>query len=435
MHQLQPTLSRTILSPKILHNKTTKKFASLLKKTINLFADTETTYYPLASFKNQHLQAEDTPFNDNLISSVNMSDSFDIGVVPSIEKDINTTTTTANGSSLENAKAAVVNNASAAANAVKNHPITQNLANGPVAENVKNESAKTQAEFSNLAAARTRPAAPAATGQQLTHYHSFFSSLLSWDNPRASGIAFASVILFIFAARYLNILKYAFKFTYLTLLVTVAAEATGKALFSRGFVTQIRPRKYYTVPKETLDALTGDFHELINFFVIESQRIVFAENILASAAAFLGAFISYYLIKIVPFWGLSLIGSSVVFLSPLIYKTNKELIDNQIAHASSIVNQQTEQVKQLASHHAARAADTTKQYASDYSAKAQEMIGNARGRSVSPTAVKKENVPATTTSAYKAEDFPVAPKEEFKAPPVGAQANVLRGEDEPLIAT
>jgi len=355
-----------------------------------------------------------------------MSDTLNTGVLPSIEKD----TTATSASSLDNAKSAIVNNASAAANAVKNHPITQNITNGPVAENVKDQSAKTQAEFSKLAGARTTPANPAATGQQLTHYHSFFSSLLSWNSPRASGIAYASIVLFIFAARYLNILRYGFKLTYMTLLATVLAEAAGKALFSRGFVSQIRPRKYYTVPKETLDSLSGDIHELINFFVIESQRIVFAENLLASAAAFLGAFISYYLIKIVPFWGLCLLSTSVLFLGPLVYKTNKELIDNQIAHASSIVNQQTEQVKQLASHHAARAADTTKQYASDYSAKAQEMIGNARGRSVSPTTVKKENLPA-----YKSEDFPAAPKEEFKSPPGGASTNAVRGEDEPLIAT
>lgn len=155
---------------------------------------------------------------------------------------------------------------------------------GPVAENVKDQHAKTQAEFSNLAASRTTPATPAATGQQLTHYHSFFSSLLSWDNPRASGIAFLSVVTFIFAARYLDILRYAFKITWMTLGVTVAAEGLGKALFSHGFVSQVRPRKYYTVSKETLNSLIGDVHELINFFVIESQRILFAENVLASGA-------------------------------------------------------------------------------------------------------------------------------------------------------
>jgi len=165
-----------------------------------------------------------------------------------------------------------------------------------------------------------------------------------------------------------------------------------------------------------VDRLTSDFHELLNFFVIESQRIVFAENVFASASAFLGAFISYFLIKIVPFWGLTLLSTVIVFLTPLIYKTNKELIDSQIAHASAIVNQQTEQVKQLASHHAARAAETTKSYASDYSSKAQEIISNARGRSSSPSVEKKSaSVPLKENSpAFKAEDFPVAPIEEFK---------------------
>jgi hypothetical protein len=70
----------------------------------------------------------------------------------------------------------------------------------------------------------------------------------------------------------------------MVLAITITAEAAGKALVNNGFATQLRPRKYYTVPKETLDAIIGDVHELINFFVIESQRILFAENISASAA-------------------------------------------------------------------------------------------------------------------------------------------------------
>jgi DNA repair photolyase len=156
--------------------------------------------------------------------------------------------------------------------------------------------------------------------------------------------------------------------------------------------------------------------------------------------------ISYYLIKFVPVWGLSLISTSVLFLTPLIYKTNKEVIDQYLAQAADIANQQSEQVKQLAGHHVARATETTKQYVGDYSHKAQEMIQSARGRSVSPVAsakpakteskvepvIKKENIP----TGLKSEDFPAAPKEEFQsAPPVGEAANALRGEDEPLIAT
>ena len=70
----------------------------------------------------------------------------------------------------------------------------------------------------------------------------------------------------------------------MTLGVTVLAEAAGKLALSHGLTSQFRPKKYYTVPKETLDSVIGDVHELINFFVIETQRILFAENVYASAA-------------------------------------------------------------------------------------------------------------------------------------------------------
>ncbi|KAI9645571.1 hypothetical protein NHQ30_006313 [Ciborinia camelliae] len=338
--------------------------------------------------------------------------------------NVSTTSTEGTTSTMENAKNAVYDNASAAANAVGNHPLTQSVVNGPVADNVREQHAKTQAEFSNLANSRTTPTTPAATGQQLTHYHSFFSSLLSWDNPRASGIAYLSTVAFIFAARYLDILRYSFKVTYMALFVTVLAEGLGKMVFSHGLTSQFRPKKYYTISKETLDSLLGDVHELINFFVIESQRILFAENVFASLAAFLGAFVSYYLIKLIPFWGLSLIATSVLFISPLIYKTNKEFINHHLANASNVVNRQTEQVKQLASQHAAQVAETTKQYAGEYAHKAQEMIGSARSRSGSPEASRVTS--PTKTNGIKEEDFPAAPKEEFKTE--------TATEEEPLIA-
>lgn len=100
----------------------------------------------------------------------------------------------------------------------------------------------------------------------------------------ASAIGYASIVTLIFAARYLDILRYAFKLTWMSLGVTVGAEVIGKLVMSNGLATQMRPREYYTIQEETLNALIGDVHELINFFVIEAQRILFAENVTASAA-------------------------------------------------------------------------------------------------------------------------------------------------------
>ncbi|KAI1177479.1 Reticulon-domain-containing protein [Nemania sp. FL0916] len=299
----------------------------------------------------------------------------------------------------------------------------QQLANGPVASNMKDQTAKTGAEFSNLANARRTPATPAATGQELTHYHSFFSELLSWNNPRASAIAYASIVSLIFAGRYLDIVRYAFKFTWMALGVTVLAEATGKAILGHGLASQVRPRRYYTVSRETTDALIGDVHELVNFFVIEAQRIFFAENVAVSAVAAVGAFISYFLAKIVPYWGLALIGTTVLFLAPLIYTTNQELIDHYMKEGSDLVSSQTEQLRQVASKHTSQATEITKQYMGDYTAKAQSMLH--RGGSASPEPVLK---PAHD-SHIKEADFPEAPKQGFKSAEIG-----VGGVEEPLAA-
>ena len=108
-----------------------------------------------------------------------------------------------------------------------------------------------------------------------------------------------------------------------------------------------------------------------------------------------------------------------MYLAPLIYINNKETIDQQLANASSIVNSQANQVKDLAAHHTARATETAKQYTGEYTAKARDMIGGAaRGRSNSPEISNKamSNAPIKSEPGdapkYNPSDFPHAPKQE-----------------------
>jgi hypothetical protein len=128
-------------------------------------------------------------------------------------------------------------------------------------------------------------------------YHSMFYRLLSWKNPRATGISFAAAVIFIFATRYLNVIRYIFKATWIVLGCTAAAEVAGQAALGKGITSQFRPRQYFTIPKASLERLLDDVEQLINFFVIESQRIVFAENVYVTVAAFFASLISYFLIK------------------------------------------------------------------------------------------------------------------------------------------
>jgi len=304
-----------------------------------------------------------------------------------------------------------VNNASAAVNAIQNHPITQNVkdtvANGPVAESVKNQSAKTSNELSGLANARTAPSYTAANGQNLTNYHSFFYSLLSWEHPRATAISFAGTVLFIFACRYLPILRWAFKVTYLTLGVTALAEVCGKLVMGQGVATTFRPRRYYKIPKETLEATLDDVEQFVNFFVIEFQRILFAENPAMTILGFASAFISYYLVKFLPVWGLTLLSTSILFLAPLIYIQNQEFIDERINHASGVVSAQANQVKDLASEHAGKGFESVKAYTGAGVAKTQELVGSARQKIPSPTMGK---VQPASNAGVQEDAFPTAPK-------------------------
>ena len=63
----------------------------------------------------------------------------------------------------------------------------------------------------------------------------------------------------------------------------------GKLALGTGIATSMRPRKYYKISKETMETSLDDIEQLINFFVIEVQRLVFAENVFATGAVSVGS--------------------------------------------------------------------------------------------------------------------------------------------------
>lgn len=167
---------------------------------------------------------------------------------------------------------------------VTNSQPVQALANGPVATNARNEVNQTKNEFSDLASSRQVPEHTAATGQKLTHYHSFFYTLLLWEHPRVTAMSYAAIVIFIFTTRYVPLARYALRLTWITLGISGAAELAGQLGMKQGVVSKLRPNKYYTIPRQSLEVALEDVEQLINFFVIEVQRIVFAENVYVTIA-------------------------------------------------------------------------------------------------------------------------------------------------------
>ncbi|PGH13494.1 hypothetical protein AJ79_03624 [Helicocarpus griseus UAMH5409] len=260
-------------------------------------------------------------------------------------------------------------------------------------------------------------------------------SLLSWERPRATAVSFATIVSLIIAARYLPLLRWAFKLVYISLGFTVALEIAGKVLLSRGLASSSRPRKYYTIPKDTVESILEDLEQLMDFFLIEVQRILFVENLTYTLAAFTAALTSYWLVRFLPLWGLSLVLVSAAYLGPLVYINNRELIDTQIAHLQEVVNSQASQVKEMAGQQTAHATDIVKQYMGEYSAKAHEYIGSPRTFS----AVEQVSSPPAAPSRPETITQPIA---EPAAEPVASAEPVLKNmdfptapQDEPLVET
>ncbi|KKF94422.1 hypothetical protein CFIMG_003430RA [Ceratocystis fimbriata CBS 114723] len=252
--------------------------------------------------------------------------------------------------------------------------------------------------------------APKPAGE---NFSSYFQYLLSWNNPRDSGIAYGSIVASIILIRCIDVLRYAFKLTYLTLAVTVAAEVLGKLVIGNGLTSQMRPRKYWTISRDATEAMASDLHELANFISTESQKVIYVENTYVSGAALVGAFLSYHLVKIIPYWALAIMTVSAVFFGPLVYRENQEVIDAQIDKLYELVAEKNTELRKTAVDLTGQAGDMAKQHFGNFSTKAQSML---RGR---VEKIKIDDFPAAPTGELKKE----AEKEEVKVP-----------EAEPLLA-
>jgi hypothetical protein len=139
---------------------------------------------------------------------------------------------------------------------------------------------------------------------------------------------------------------------------------------------------------------------------------------------------------LVPYWGLALLGTVLAFVLPLVYVTNKELIDHHLKNASNVVEAQTSQVRNVAQKQAEQVTAIGKQYAGDYTGKVQEMLRGKGG----VTAEKGSANPVAFPKAPTNEPgLPSVPTEEPKkatdvpAPSVPSEP-LLPNKDEPLIS-
>lgn len=228
----------------------------------------------------------------------------------------------------------------------------------------------------------------------VTHFHSFFYDTFTWKYPRTTGLLFATSLGFLLLGHYVNILRYAFKGAYITFAATAAFEYLGRPTTGTGFMTQVRPQRYYTIPRENLEMVFAEIHEFLNFIVLEFQRIIFVENLTVTIASFVFSLIGYFLVKFMPIWSLLLLADVLVFTVPLVYLQNQELIDHHVRRASAVATDHIQNARGLAEKHTADYSAKAKAYATDLTGKVSGVY-QGRQKIDKPNAPKVE--PPTTT--------------------------------------
>jgi len=251
----------------------------------------------------------------------------------------------------------------------------------PITADVSIDKLKQKNPFAPTHSAQGVPSDP-----MVTHFHSFFYDTFTWKYPRTTGLLFAGSLGFLLLGHYVNILRYALKGAYMTFAATAAFEYLGRPTTGTGFMTQVRPQRYYTIPRENLEMVFAEIHEFLNFVVLEFQRIIFVENLGVTIASFVFSLIGYFLVKFMPFWSLLLLADVLVFTLPLAYLQNQELIDHHLRRASAVANDHIQNARGLAEKHTA-----------DYSAKAvayaTDLTGKVSGAYQSRQKIKKPDSP------------------------------------------
>jgi len=59
--------------------------------------------------------------------------------------------------------------------------------------------------------------------------------------------------------------------------VVSVTEFTSRSFGPNSLLTRLRPKEYKKVPEPTLNATLKDVHDLIQYAVVQAQRIVFAK--------------------------------------------------------------------------------------------------------------------------------------------------------------
>lgn len=179
------------------------------------------------------------------------------------------------------------------------------------------------------------PALPAPEQQGplkeiLAHQESLYK-YVSWEDPFRTLGSYIALVSLLVGAHYMPFTRWALKAGAYTFGAVWVAEFASRLFGRDTFLSRLRPKPYKKVPEPVLDATLKDIHDFIQYCAVQSQRVLYGEDLEKTFAIFLGFTAMYWIIGVVSPFALSLLGLTSLYIAPLVLSPQSREIASAVA--------------------------------------------------------------------------------------------------------
>ncbi|KAB5518708.1 hypothetical protein GE09DRAFT_1294003 [Coniochaeta sp. 2T2.1] len=265
---------------------------------------------------------------------------------------------------------------------------------------------------------------PTGPLKEILAYQDSLYKYISWEDPIRTLCSYIGSLSILLGAHYLPLTQLAVKAGAITLggtsvshlhdlcgrtyndfdlLVVTVTEFASRSFGSNAFLARLRPNEYKKVPESTLNATLKDIHDLIQYSVEQTQRVVFGQDLHKTFAASLGFTALYWSIKVLSPFSLAVLILTSLFIAPLVASPRGDKGKALAEDGRTKVADQSSKVREAASDTGRHIGDMThsgKQTAADLSTHAKETTVNlptqAKGTAVDLSDVAAETFKTPT---------------------------------------
>ncbi|KAI9147190.1 hypothetical protein HJFPF1_13223 [Paramyrothecium foliicola] len=195
----------------------------------------------------------------------------------------------------------------------------------------------------------------------------------NWEDPARTIGSYVFIMSALLGAHYLPLTQTALKVGATTLGVAATVEYAHRSFTDNTILARLRPKEYKKIPEPVLNDTLKDIHDLVQYLVVEAQKVILGQDLERTFAGFISLSALYWLVKMLSPFALVLLSVTMLYIAPLARTPRgREVMEDARIRATNLGNAALENSQALANDGKAKASELT--------TKAQETAADAKRR-------------------------------------------------------